>query len=156
MTLFKVRVDPVSACSLPLTEEAIGHRDMYFQRLVLQRDISVANILIVPYDNSVEKTRGVLIDLDHVKKAKKRISYPASTFQIKTKRQNLIKMNLEEYNHDLSDDLTAAYVLRFPNDYGTAYFTMNSLLTRRESSLFLGENIEKVQKEQAASIFHSH
>lgn len=80
MTLFKVRVDSISACSLRLTKEATGHRDMYFQRLVLQRDVSVANILIVPSDNSVKKTRGVLIDLDHAKKAKKRISHPAGIF----------------------------------------------------------------------------
>ena len=43
---------------------------------MLHRDISVGNLLIVPNRNdAVRATRGVLIDLDHSKKANEKITY---------------------------------------------------------------------------------
>ncbi|KAH8091842.1 hypothetical protein BXZ70DRAFT_898517 [Cristinia sonorae] len=49
-----------------------GHRELYFKRMVVHRDASTGNIMISVVGRDVTNTQGVLIDLDHAKKADER------------------------------------------------------------------------------------
>ncbi|KAH8091829.1 hypothetical protein BXZ70DRAFT_471969 [Cristinia sonorae] len=67
---FKDRVELVTI----LRDTVIGHRELYFKRKVAHRDVSTGNVMACPIRGDVAKTQGVLIDLDHAKMAKERIS----------------------------------------------------------------------------------
>ncbi|KAH8099598.1 hypothetical protein BXZ70DRAFT_1027067 [Cristinia sonorae] len=65
---FKDRVELVTV----LRDNVVGHRELYFKRMVAHRDASTGNVMISVVGRDVTNTQGVLIDLDHAKKADKR------------------------------------------------------------------------------------
>ena len=91
-----------------------GHKDLYFKSLVLHRDISVGNIMICPSGNDVSATTGSLIDLDHAKMAKTRISQSKRTVPKKAQEVYLADDTADELGLELIKPLKKALLQRFP------------------------------------------
>ncbi|THH17211.1 hypothetical protein EUX98_g9170 [Antrodiella citrinella] len=101
-----------------------GHRDLYFNRLVLHRDVSAGNILICPNGDDVEDTTGCIIDLDHAKKALKRITYSdpdvVSKSEFNAIRRQLGKI-LKFGSIEMDQELTGVLIRYFGDDVQIAF-----------------------------------